>query len=302
MSGGSNRVARAVLTGALSFALLAQATSPAGADRVDARTAPIRTIDVAWGHIGYRSLGHGPPLLLLVGGGSPAPSIDDWPPAFVDRLAQHHRVLLMDYEGVGHTTLRPGMVTLPRLAQDTADFLAALHLHRVDVLGWSMGGFVAQLLAIRHPSIVRRLVLCATALGDGSARGASVSGSPSYPAQWLFPFNRQNRARANAFERAVHSYPNYYEGSEQASIAEGFAIFLWLQGSVAEGHHAARIRQPVLIGDGRHDVILPMPDSRRLARTLRYARLEVYSDAGHGFLVQHEADWVRRVEQFLRAG
>src|SRR4051812_42988760 len=88
------RAVRTALTGALSFALLTQAILPAGADGTDARTAPIRKVDVAWGHIGYRSVGHGPPLLLLIGGGAPAPSIDDWPPAFVDRLAQHHRVLL----------------------------------------------------------------------------------------------------------------------------------------------------------------------------------------------------------------
>jgi len=301
MSFDRNRLIRVALIGSLSLAALFATTAPAAADGPDARSAPIRTVRAAWGQIGYRSVGHGPPLLLLIGGGSPAPSIDDWPPAFVDLLARHHRVLLMDYEGVGRTTLQPGTLTLPRLADDTADFAAALHLHRLDVLGWSMGSFVAQILAIRHPKIVRRLVLSATALGDGTATPAIVSGSPAYPGQWLFPFDQQNRARAEAFEQAVHSYPDYYEGSEATAIQEEIAIFFWLHGDVAEGHLAATIRQPALVGDGSQDVILPMPDSLNVARALHKATFKLYGDAGHGFLIQHQTDWTHRVENFLKS-
>src|SRR5207302_5620964 len=102
------------------------------------------------------------PLVLHMGGGPPGPSIDDWPPSLIDRLAVSHRVLAMDYEGIGRTTLRPGNIGIDRLAEDTADFIRALGLRRTDVMGWSMGGMVAQALAIRHPKLIRRLVLCAS--------------------------------------------------------------------------------------------------------------------------------------------
>lgn len=267
-----------------------------------ATAAPIATVPVSWGTIGYRSVGHGPPLVLLVGGGDiPAPSIDNWPPSLVNGLARSHRVLAMDYEGVGRTTLRPGKLTIDRMADDTADFIRALHLPRADVMGWSMGGFVAQALAIRHPQLVRRLVLCSTALGDGTARPATVSGEPAYPGQWLFPLNSKNRARAAAYERAIHAYPHYYGGPRQVSYAEGYTAYAWVHGGIPDGHYASRISAPTLVGGGSQDVVLPLPDSPDLARAIRHSTLTLYPDSGHGFLVQHALDWTHRVDRFLSA-
>jgi pimeloyl-ACP methyl ester carboxylesterase len=274
--------------------------STSHADAPNALKARIRTVDVSWGKIGYRAVGHGPPLLLLIGGGPPGPSIDDWPPSLIDRLARTHRVFAMDYEGIGRTTLRSSKsLGIDRLADDAASFIRAMGLGRTDVMGWSMGGMVAQALAIRHPLLVRRLVLCASALGDGSATPASVSGQEAYPAQWLFPFGPKNRSRATAFERSVHTYRHYYEGSTNVANLEGVAIYLWLQGDVADGHLASQITVPTLVGDGTKDVLAPPPDSAHLARALPNARLKLYSDAGHGFLIQHQVDWVRRVNRFL---
>lgn len=254
---------------------------------------------VAWGAIGFRSVGTGPPLVLLIGGGGPADSIDDWPPLLVSELARHRQVLAMDYEGIGLTSTRPGPLSITRMADDTADFIGALGLGQADVLGWSMGGFVAQSLAVRHPGLVRRLVLCASALGDGTATRATVSGAQAYPGQWLFPPGPRNRARAQAYERAVHSYVDFSEGPPEVASAEGATNYLWLTGSVAEGHLARHIRVPVLVGDGSHDVLTPLPDAEQLARALPRGRLFLYPDAGHGFLVQHPVDWAARVERFL---
>lgn len=279
----------------------AAGSQPAAGGPPAAGRKPVGTaVHVSWGTIGYRSVGHGPALVLLVGGGgTAAPSIDYWPPSLVDRLGQRHRILEMDYEGVGRTTLRPGPLSLDRLADDTADFIRAMRLRRADILGWSMGTMVAQALAIRHPQLVRRLVLCSAALGDGSARPATVSGPQKYPGEWLFPLDSENRARAAAYERAIHSYPDFYAGSERIAAAEGDAIYLWLHGYVRDGHDAAQITAPTLVGGGSQDVLLPPPDSRDVAKAIPHATLKLYSDAGHGFLVQHEADWSRRVERFL---
>src|SRR5437763_4041947 len=101
---------------------LALAATASAATAPNALTAPIRTVHVSWGTIGYRSVGHGPPLVLLIGGGPPGPSIDDWPPSLIDGLALTHRVLAMDYEGIGRTTLRHGTLGIDRLADDSASF------------------------------------------------------------------------------------------------------------------------------------------------------------------------------------
>ena len=245
-----------------------------------------RTVAVAWGRIGYRALGSGPPLVLLIGGGGPSVSIDDWPPSLTDALARGRRVLMPDYEGIGKTSARPGPISIPRLADDTADFIKALHLKRPDVLGWSMGGFVAQALAIVHPGLLRRIVLCASAPGDGTAVPPKVSGTQRYPAQWLFPFDRRNHERAIAYERSVRRFPNYYEGPTSVAAAEGIANYLWTHGQVPIGHRLAHTHIAALVADGTQDVLDPFPDSRRLAQLL-HTRPIAYRDAGHGFLIQH---------------
>lgn len=281
-------------------ALLIVAPPAIARQRFNALRAPIRSVRVAWGSIGYRSIGHGRPLVLLTGGGGVALSIDDWPPTLIDRLARGTRVYAMDYEGIGRTTLRPGSLTITRLANDTADFIRALHLGRVDVMAWSMGGDVAQSLAVRHPRLIRRLVLCAPKLGDGTAIPNRVSGTPDYSGQWFFPFNSLNRARAMAYERAIHTYPGYYEGPASVGAAENAAALQWTKGMVPEGHSAGSIKVPVLVGEGTQDALTPMPDSADVARALPHATLKLYADAAHGFLFQHEADWTRRVLRFLR--
>ena len=97
----------------------------------------------------------------------------------------------------------------------------------------------------------------------------------------------------------MHSYPHYYEGPAGVAEAQAIANFAWAHGDVPEGHELNRIAAPVLVGGGTQDVIAPMPDSKRLAHALRHAQLKLYHDAGHGFLVQHFADWARRVARFL---
>ena len=267
----------------------------------NAAQAPVQVVHVSWGSIGYRVVGRGRPLVLLVG--EPG-SIDSWPPSLIDALAGAARVYAVDYEGIGRTTLRSRAgFTVLRLAEDAADFIRALHLAPADVMGFSFGSFVAQTLAIRHPTLVHRLVLAATAPGDGSARSNDVSPPAHYSCRgrwWLFPFNAKGCAAAIADFRAIHTYRDYnFENADSVSSIEDSATNSWLLGLVKEGHQAAKITMPVLVGDGARDAILPMPDSAKVARAIPHATLKLYSDAGHGFLFQHQADWSRLVLHFL---
>lgn len=305
----------AAVIGVLGLVLVSPAPVRGSEPSPKAVAAPVQVVHVSWGVIGYRAVGHGRALVLLAGSSG---SIDDWSPMLVDRLATGARVYAMDYEGTGRTSLRPQVsnftkrLTIPSLADDTADFIRALHLGRVDVMGWSMGTFVAQALAIRHPTLVRRLVLASTALGDGAWRAPKWPAhvDTSYPDYWLFPLTAKGRAAAIAYDRAIRSYPDYaFEeriaaehptGNQAiASLGEEGAVQLWLHGAVREGRVAAKVKVPVLIGEGTQDVILGLAGNERAAKTIPHATLKLYPDAGHGFLFQHEADWTRLVLRFL---
>jgi len=296
----------AAVIGVLGLVLGLGASARGSQSPPNAVQAPVKTVRVSWGSIGYRVVGKGRPLVLLVG--EPG-SIDTWPPSFIDALASGARVYAIDYEGIGRTTLRSRrQFTIQRLTDDTADFIRALHLAPADVMGFSFGSFVAQTLAIRHPTLVRRLVLAAAAPGDGTAKGNNVSPPASYTCHgsahwWIFPFTEEGCAAAVAYERSIHAYSDYArEHKDAVSDAEESALVAWLTGKVEEGHLAAKIAVPVLVGDGAQDAILPMPDSANVAKAIPHAGLRLYPDAAHGFLFQDEADWSHLVLHFLNTG
>src|SRR3954454_8784285 len=137
------------------------------ADAATAVNAPTKVVKVGKQKVGYRVFGSGRPLVMVMGLDG---TMGSWDPTFLDALAAGgHRVVLLDNEGVGRTATLPGNLTIRRMADTTAGLIARLKLKRPDVAGWSMGGMIAQSLAGRHPKSLRRLVLMATAPGDGKA-------------------------------------------------------------------------------------------------------------------------------------
>src|SRR3954462_8885230 len=151
---------------------------PAAAPPSPARSivdAPIKAVKAGQGKIGYRSVGKGRPLVMIMGLSG---TMDAWSPSFVDALAKGRRVITFDNEGIRRSTASKGTLSIRRMADTTASLIRALKLRRPDVLGWSMGGMIAQSLTARHPKLVRRLVLCASAPGDGkgTAPDADVLG------------------------------------------------------------------------------------------------------------------------------
>lgn len=295
------------LASLLSAVALVATGSAAGAPRsvsvASVTRAPIRAARVPWGRIGYRSVGHGSPLVLIMG---LAGNVDDWPPSLIAGLAQRHRVIVFDNEGIGLTTLRPGVLTITRMSEDTVSLIAALHLRRPDVMGWSMGGFIAQALAARHPSAIAKLVLSATAPGTGKGvlPSAPVIGALSNGGQgalrYLFPPDDQAKFAA-AYVKEITSYPHFYLTPARIVTLQLQASSRWLAGGDAAGRRVGRLRLPTLIGDGRDDVILPTANSVRLTHLIRGSRLKLYADAGHGFVFQNERKWVAAIVRFLDA-
>lgn len=289
----------------LATAAVAPAQAPARSWPRSVADVPVRTIRAGEGRIGYRAIGRGRPLVLVMG---LAGTIDTWMPSFVDALARRHRVIVFDNPGVGRSSPARGTLSIAGMARTTASLIRALRLRRPDVLGWSMGGMVAQALARTEPRLVRRLVLCASAPGDGSGTlptpdALRVLGGDLQDTDpllgLLFPPARG--AWKTRFTLAMLSYPRpdlvAPPGVVRAQLA---ASGTWLVGRDPAGGSLARLRLPVLIGGGALDRALPVANDRRLAAGLPDARLRIYRGAAHGFLFQEQRTFVPMVLRFLK--
>ncbi len=286
---------------AVCCAAAAVAGCGSGSSGPDVLTTPIRVVRTPAGTVAYRELGSGPTLLLITGA---AASMDDWPPGFVDALAAHHTVVVFDNAGVGRTSAvaAPDSLSITAMASQTSALISALRLGRPAVLGWSMGGMIAQALAVSHPAQVSRLILAASAVGTGKAvplpPSATVSGlDPEQLAVALFPKNQA--AAARAYISAVLQYPGSYQVSAATFDSQYLAAERWLAGQDAAGRLVGDIRVPTLAADGTLDQFTGPANARLLARSVPGAKLLLFADAGHGFLFQDAASFLRAVETFI---
>jgi len=257
-------------------------------------SAPVRVAHTRLGAVGYRVVGSGPPLVLIMGY---AGTMEVWDPRLVHALARHNRVVMFDNAGVGRTQPLPGertaTLTIDAMADQTSALIERLGLGRPDVLGWSMGGMIAQALAVLHPAQVRRLVLCATYPGTGTvvpSQAAIQSGS-------LFPANQASAA--DAFTAAISEYPAAPSVAAATKTAQAGAVTKWWDGTDPAGRKIARISVPTLIADGTDDQLDPVANNHTLARLIPRSRLVLYPDAGHGFLFQERTRFASLIESFL---
>jgi pimeloyl-ACP methyl ester carboxylesterase len=255
-------------------------------------SAPVRIAHTRLGAVGYRIVGSGPPLVLIMGYGW---TMEGWDPRLVHALARHNRVVMFDNSGVGRTRQLPPPFSVDAMAGQTSALIDTLHLGRPDVLGWSMGGMIAQALAVLHPAQVRRLVLCATYPGTGAAVVPSAS---VIRAGSIFPANQVSAF--DAFKAAIAEYPGAAGPAGSAPDGpQGAAVSDWWTGLDPAGRQAARISVPTLVADGIADQLAPAANDHILARLIPGARLVLYPDAGHGFLFQDWARFAALVGSFL---
>jgi pimeloyl-ACP methyl ester carboxylesterase len=267
----------------------------------DVLTAPIQVVRTPDGTVAYRELGSGPALLLITGADA---SMDGWPPSFVDALAAHHKVVVFDNAGVGRTSAvsAPALLSVTAMASQTSALISALRLGRPAVLGWSMGGMIAQALAVSHPAQVTRLILAASAVGTGKAVPLPPSAavfrlnSAEIEAS-LFPKNQA--AAARAYLNTIQQYPGFYAVSAATFHSQYLAAERWLAGQDAAGRLVGDIRVPTLVADGTLDQYTGPVNARLLASSVPGAKLLLFDDAGHGFLFQDAAGFSRDVETFI---
>jgi len=259
----------------------------------------------------YRRFGSGPgsPLVCLQ---HFTGTLDNWDPAVTDRLALERDVILFDNAGVGRST---GTVpdTIDGMAAHALDFMDALGLDRCDVLGFSLGGMVAQRMARERPSIVRRMILVGTAPRGGEdimrlekptlARHLSDPMLKGYAVlqKIFFAPTVSSQAAGGAFiERLAQRHEDRDTPSGSGVAAAQMAAFReWEQWTGARFGDLKAIHQPTLVVNGIHDEMIPVSNSYRLAEHLPNAVLLVYPDAGHGSLFQFHDSFTRHAEAFL---
>jgi pimeloyl-ACP methyl ester carboxylesterase len=281
----------------------AAASQPPAAARaaLSAVDAPTRVAHTAAGPVGYRELGAGSPVLLIMGLGG---SMDDWQPLFVAALARRHTVVVLDNAGVGKTATLPAPLSITEMANQTSALISALRLDRTAVLGWSMGGMVAQALAVLHPGQVSRLVLAATQPGTGhalpipaAAAAAAASANPATVLSVLFP--RGAAAAARVYAIGILRYRGYYRAPRATIVAQERAVQRWLAGDDAAGRRLGAVRVPTLVADGTRDQLDPVGNDRSLAGSVPGAKLLLYPGAGHAFLFQDLTSFLPAVQRFL---
>jgi pimeloyl-ACP methyl ester carboxylesterase len=254
-------------------------------------SAPVRIAHTRLGAVAYREVGTGPPLVLIMGYGW---TMDGWDPRLVHALARHNRVVMFDNSGTGRTRELPGTFSIAAMARQTSALISTLRLGRPAVLGWSMGGMIAQALAVLRPAQVRRLVLCATYPGTGQA----VMPSPA-ETRAARDFPASQASALHAFDAAISGYPSAALASPGSTGIQNLAMSNWRTGSDAAGRQTPRISAPTLIADGSDDQLDPLANDRALRRIIHGARLMLYPDAGHGFLFQDWPHFAALVESFL---
>jgi pimeloyl-ACP methyl ester carboxylesterase len=271
--------------------------------------APNRRVTAANGSdYAYRDVGEGAiPLVLLQHFRG---NLDNWDPALIDGLTERHRVITFDNVGVGATTgTTPG--TIAQMGRDAIEFMTAMGFDQVDLLGFSIGSFVAQEVALTRPSLVRRLVLAASApKGAAGMHGwasqviDSVGGHQSNPEGVLEVFyTRSDSSRAagkQSLQRIVARKDDRDEPTTwQTRLAQYDAVCEW--GTPDHGllQRLGAIKMPVFVATGDSDPMILPHYSYLLAGLIPQAEVKIYPDSAHGFLFQHHQTFVADVQAFL---
>ena len=271
------------------------------------KNVPTKSVSVGSTRFVYRELGvdTGIPVIFV---NHLAANLDNWDPRVVDGIAAKHRVITFDNRGVGATEGKtPDSVEA--MARDTVAFIRALGFDQVDLLGFSLGGFVSQVIAQQEPALVRKIILAGTgpAGGEGIVNVTKLSYLDTFkalatfkdPKELLFFTRTANgKSEARAFIKRLKART---DDRDKAIAVRAFrtqlkAIHAW---GLEQPSDLSRIQHHVLVANGDDDRMVPTSNSYDLARRLPNATLRIYPDAGHGGIFQFHERFVREALEFL---
>jgi len=256
----------------------------------------------------YRDLGAGDvPLVMLQHFRG---NLDNWDPALVDALAADRRVVTFDNVGVGGTTGRTPN-TIEAMAHDAIAFLEAMEFQRVDLLGFSIGSFVAQEIALIRPDLLRCVVLASSApQGAAGMHGwapeviGAVGAPETNPQGYLEVFFAPTTTSREAGQQVAGRIFGRTTGQDEPTTwqtrqAQYDAVCAWGIPDHALLQRVAAIELPVFVANGDSDPMILPRYSHLLAGLLPDARLTIYPDSAHGFLFQHHSQFAADVHAFL---
>jgi pimeloyl-ACP methyl ester carboxylesterase len=271
------------------------------------KDAPAKSVEAGGTTFAYRELGPkgGVPVVFFV---HLAATLDNWDPRIIDPIAQRRHVIAFDNRGVGASSGNvPG--SIEEMAEDAVAFIKALGFDQVDIFSFSLGGMVTQALVVRHPELVRRLILTGTGPAGGKDMD-KVAGVTYYdmlratltrqdPKVFLF-FNRNDTGKraARAF---VERLKERTEDRDAPIKVKAFrtqlkAIKQWSRSAPAD---LSKITQPTLIANGDNDRMVPSVLSEDLHRRIAGSELIIYPDSGHGGIFQFHDTFAPVALEFL---
>ncbi len=268
-------------------------------------------VEMSRSGIAWAQLGSGPPLLLLNGTASP---MSQWDPAFLAALAERRRVIVFDYPGLGASTARLAP-TFAGMADQISKFLKEIGVASTEILGWSMGGFIAQQLLARDPQTVVGAVLVGTNPGGPATTLGPrwVQRADSDPEAGIATYLRTNYPPQECAQDAGRAFLDRLEAAMQAGrypedvVPEKTYDTMvaaedpWLR-SPKNMMGLAGVDKPVLVMVGSQDVVTPPANSRLIAAAVPGSRLTMVDGAGHSALFQDPAGTARLVTDFLDGG
>jgi pimeloyl-ACP methyl ester carboxylesterase len=278
--------------------------------QTSAETTPTRFVSVGEVRFAYRRFGNPSriPLVLLQ---HYRGSMDNWDPALLNAFAKNRTVITFDNAGVGFSS---GEVpdTVAKMAQHALDFLDALGFRQADLLGFSLGGYIAQHLTLQHPQRVRRLILAGTGPGRGEGtqdldqtilEAASGQASRNGLLHLFFEASATSQAAGAAFWDRLQTRTGEHDPflTGPGVQAQRTALTRWDQGEDAAYPRLREILHPVLVAGGSRDLIIPTVNAFVLAQRLPNAQLILYPDSGHGFLFQYHTLFGQHATLFLES-
>jgi pimeloyl-ACP methyl ester carboxylesterase len=264
-------------------------------------------LEVDGAQIAYRRIGRGRPLVVLNGF---AATSADWDPSFLDRLASINELIVLDNRGIGHSTDNGRPFDIAQLADDVLRVIETLGIERSSVLGWSMGGFIAQTLALQQPNRINKLILLSTDPGGADADRASVevwsqlidmSGTPQEQARrllsLLFPTDVAEFIYREFGDVIAAARSQLSPGLLNRQVA---AMDAWHRAGI--GDRVRKINAPVLVATGTADIVIPPSNALRLVNAIPGAWLAQFNGGGHGFMAQYPRPLADLINSFLEAG
>jgi pimeloyl-ACP methyl ester carboxylesterase len=261
--------------------------------------------------MGYRVGGRGTALVMIIGRSA---TMAEWDPQLIRQLIITHRVVVFDNRGVA-TSNNPSATTLTiqQMARDTLGLMTALGIGRADVLGWSMGGMIAQQVAIDAPDRVVRLVLCATSPGGSHAMQPAEFvqkdlDSPDLSTATLFslsfPPDRAGIHGAVSYAFRVATQPGLLPDSFTIAAAaranQEAASSAWKSPGGGDYYELPYLKVATLVLWGRLDIVNPPYNDWLIVSRLRHVRYQVFGNAGHAFLFQDAVAVGTAIRDFLR--